>query len=160
MKETSTKENSSKLTSKVDDGVGAKERSKHKFDKDEENIKEVVTLSSKIAAKCKLKKVAKKAALGKEGKADLGKEGKESEDKHLSNLVMGRPKRRVSKVNYSEGVLEKGAATAEVDNASEGNRSADEEDVGEELRPSSGKRKGKSKLGEPEAEELGCSREM
>ena len=156
------------MTSKVDDGVGTKERSKHKFDKHEENIKEVVSLSSKIAAKCKLKKVAKKAALGKEGKAALGKEGKaalgkerkESEDKHLSNLVMGRPKRRISKVNYSEGVLEKGAATAEVDNASEGNRSSDEEDMGEELRPSSGKRKGKSRLGEPEAEELGRSREM
>ena len=180
LKEASKKEDlsnkrSSKLISKVDYGMGRNKGSKHKFDKDEVNKNEVVTLSSKIAVKCQLKKGAKKAALMKEGKTAFGKEGRESVDNDLVSQrnikavkptpetmpqVKGRPRRRVSRVNYSEGVLEKGAATAEVENASEGNRSSDEEDVGEELRPSDGKRKGKCRLGEPEAEDKECSQGM
>ena len=201
LKEASKKENSSrkgscKLISKVGDGMGKNDGSKQELPKYEDHKKGVISLSSKIAAKCKLKKGVKnaavrkdgtkgcgkegQAALGKEGKAALGKEGeinpgKESVDNDLASQrnikavkstgetlhqVKGRPRRRVSRVNYSEGVLEKGAATAEVDNASEGNRCSDEEDVGGELRPSDGKRKGKCRFGEPEAEEQECSQGM
>ena len=176
-KENSSKKGSCKLISKVDAGVGRCKWSKQELHKDEDHKKGVVSLSSKIAAKCKLKKGLKNAAVRKEvkkgcekeGKAALGKEGKESVDNDLAmqrNIkavrstdetlpqVKARPKRRVSRVNYSEGVLGK------VDNASEGNRCSEEEDVGEELRPSDGKRKGKCRLGEPEAEEQECSQGM